>query len=106
MKEERVLSLSYGRIVVRPSDVGGGLTPASYESYQIVDPGDLIIRATDLQNDKTSLRVGLVNDRGIITSAYLCLTATDRVTPQFGYLLLHAYDVAKVLYGLGSGLWV
>src|SRR5690348_2959848 len=68
MKEKTVLSLSYGRIVVKPKDRLTGLVPESFETYQIVDPGDIVIRATDLQNDKTSLRVGFVRDRGIITS--------------------------------------
>src|SRR4051794_40290840 len=60
--ERQVLSLSYGRIVVKPTDAVGGLTPESYDTYQIVDPGDVIVRATDLQNDQTSLRVGQVRD--------------------------------------------
>src|SRR4051794_2105999 len=67
LQETTVLSLSFGRIVVKSEKVGG-LTPASYETYQIVEPGDIIIRSTDLQNDQTSLRVGLVRDKGIITS--------------------------------------
>jgi type I restriction enzyme S subunit len=104
LAEKRVLSLSYGRIVVKPQDKLRGLVPESFETYQIVEPGDLIIRATDLQNDRTSLRVGFVCDRGIITSAYLCLKGRGPLTSEFGYLLLHAYDLKKVFYGLGSGL--
>ena len=44
-----------------------GLVPESFETYQIVNPGDIVLRTTDLQNDHTSLRVGMVRDRGIIT---------------------------------------
>src|ERR1035441_8373764 len=69
LREKRVLSLSYGRIVIKSADKLHGLVPDSFETYQIVNPGDIIIRSTDLQNDWTSLRVGLVHDRGIITSA-------------------------------------
>lgn len=104
MQESKVLSLSYGRIVVKPPEKLHGLVPESFETYQIVDPGDIIIRSTDLQNDWTSLRVGLVRDRGIITSAYLCLKTTDKMMPEHGYLLLHAFDLMKVFYGMGSGL--
>src|SRR4051812_37042938 len=71
MKEKRVLSLSYGRIVIKPTEKLRGLVPESFETYQIVNPGDIVLRTTDLQNDRTSLRVGMVRDRGIITSAYL-----------------------------------
>lgn len=104
MVEKRVLSLSYGRIVIKPQEKLTGLVPESFETYQIVDPGDIIIRATDLQNDRTSLRVGEVKDRGIITSAYLCLNVHDGMVPAFGYHLIHAYDLMKWLYGYGSGL--
>lgn len=104
MREKTVLSLSYGRVVVKPPEKLHGLVPDSFETYQIVDPGNVIIRTTDLQNDRTSLRVGQVRDRGIITSAYLCLETKDQVSNEFGYQLLNAYDLLKVIYGFGSGL--
>ncbi|HEY2920179.1 MAG TPA: restriction endonuclease subunit S [Candidatus Binatia bacterium] len=104
MIEKRVLSLSYGRIVIKPEDKLHGLVPESFETYQIVNPGDIIIRSTDLQNDWTSLRVGLVRNRGIITSAYLCLKMVGLLVPEYGYLQLHAFDLMKVFYGMGSGL--
>lgn len=104
LKEQTVLSLSYGRIVIKPQDKLRGLVPESFETYQIVDPGDIIIRSTDLQNDWTSLRVGLVRNRGIITSAYLCFKTTDKLLPEYGYQMLHAFDLMKIFYGMGSGL--
>mgnify|MGYP003585303872 CR=1 FL=1 len=104
LKEQTVLSLSYGRIVIKPQDKLRGLVPESFETYQIVDPGDIIIRSTDLQNDWTSLRVGLVRDRGIITSAYLCFKTTDKLLSEYGYQMLHAFDLMKIFYGMGSGL--
>jgi type I restriction enzyme S subunit len=102
--EKTVLSLSYGRIVVRPPEKLHGLVPESFETYQIIDPDDIIVRTTDLQNDHTSLRIGQSKNRGIITSAYMCLQTTDRVSAQFGYQFLNAYDLLKIIYGFGSGL--
>lgn len=104
MVERTVLSLSYGQIVIKPEDKLHGLTPESFETYQLVFPGDIILRTTDLQNDQTSLRVGAVRTKGIITSAYLRLIAREGLIPGFGHLLLHAYDVMKIFYGYGSGL--
>jgi type I restriction enzyme S subunit len=104
MIESQVLSLSYGRIVIKPPEKLHGLVPASFETYQIVNPDDIIIRPTDLQNDWNSLRVGLTRDRGIITSAYMCLRTVEPTIPEYGYLLLHAYDLKKIFYGMGSGL--
>lgn len=104
LKESTVLSLSYGRIKVKPTDKQHGLVPESYETYQIVDEGNIIIRGTDLQNDHTSLRIGLVRNRGIISSAYLCLQCRDTVTPEYGYQILNTFDLTKAIYRYGSGL--
>ena len=103
-KVSTVLSLSYGRIVIKPEEKLHGLVPESFDTYQIVEPGNIIIRSTDLQNDRTSLRIGLVQDDGIITSAYLCLNPSEKMDSKYTYYLLHAYDLLKVYYGMGSGL--
>ena len=102
--ETTVLSLSYGQIVVKPTERLHGLVPASFETYQIIEPGDIVVRPTDLQNDWNSLRFGLSRDRGIITSAYLCFHTADALTREYGHLLLRTYDLMKVFYGLGSDL--
>ncbi len=100
----KVLSLSYGKIIVKPKEKMHGLVPASFETYQVIEKNDIIVRPTDLQNDHTSLRFGLCNEKGIITSAYLCLNRKDKLISKYGYLLLHNYDLIKIIYGLGSGL--
>jgi len=104
MKEKTVLSLSYGRIIIKPPEKLHGLVPESFETYQIVNPGDIILRTVDLQNDHTSLRIGMVRDRGIITSAYLALRATKGVSANFGFQFLTVWDASKAIYGYGSGL--
>ena len=104
IKERTVLSLSYGTIRVRQEEELHGLVPESFETYQIVEPGDIICRPTDLQNDWNSLRFGISRHKGTITSAYICLQTFPRVDTQYGHKLLHAYDLKKIFYGLGSGL--
>lgn len=103
-KEDTVLSLSYGNIIERDVEKNFGLLPESFNTYQIVNDGDLILRLTDLQNDKKSLRVGRAKQRGIITSAYLKLQSTALIDSRFAYRLLHSYDTTKVFYGMGGGL--
>ena len=102
--ENTVLSLSYGRIVIKPEEKLTGLVPESFESYQLVKPGDIVIRTTDLQNDQTSLRVGYAKDKGMITSAYLGLRCHLEINPEYVFRLLESYDALKVFYGMGSGL--
>jgi len=102
--ENNVLSLSYGRIIRRDVEDNHGLLPESFNTYQLVAAGDIILRLTDLQNDKRSLRVGLACEKGIITSAYLKLTAKQKFLDRYLYRLLHSYDTTKVFYGMGGGL--
>ena len=104
MKEKTVLSLSYGQIIIKPEEKLVGLVPESFETYQIVEPNDIIIRCTDLQNDQTSLRTGLAKDKGIITSAYLNLKVINNYSAKFLHYYLHTLDITKVLYKFGSGL--
>ncbi|WP_421234259.1 hypothetical protein [Aeromonas enteropelogenes] len=102
--ESNVLSLSYGNIVERDVETNFGLLPESFNTYQIVNPGDIILRLTDLQNDKRSLRVGRSTLQGIITSAYLKLSCSGELNDRYAYRLLHSYDTTKVFYGMGGGL--
>ena len=59
---------------------------------------------TDLQNDKKSLRQGISEERGIITSAYITIRATKKVSSRFVYYQLFGFDVNKGYYGMGSGV--
>lgn len=103
-QEENLLSLSYGKIVRKDINTSEGLLPESFNTYNIVEAGDIIIRPTDLQNDKRSLRTGLVCERGIITSAYIALKPIKALDSRFFNYQLHAYDVIKVFYNMGNGV--
>ena len=104
MQEQNLLSLSYGRIIRKDINTNGGLLPASFNTYNVVEAGDIIIRPTDLQNDKRSLRTGLVKEQGIITSAYIDLRPKDNVNSKYYHYLLHSYDIIKVFYNMGNGV--
>lgn len=103
-QENNLLSLSYGKIVRKDINTSDGLLPESFNTYNIVEAGDIIIRPTDLQNDKRSLRTGLVRERGIITSAYIDLMPIKEIDSRFFNYQLHAYDVIKVFYNMGNGV--
>lgn len=101
---QNLLSLSYGRIIRKDINTTEGLLPASFDTYQIVEDGNIVMRLTDLQNDHKSLRVGLVKEKGIITSAYVCLGVNKGVVPAYLYNVLHSYDIKKLFYSMGGGL--
>lgn len=102
--ETNLLSLSYGKIIRKDINSNGGLLPESFNTYNIIEKDDIIIRPTDLQNDKRSLRTGIAREHGIITSAYIAMKAIKSVNLEYFHYLLHAYDVMKVFYNMGNGV--
>ena len=104
MEETNLLSLSYGKVKRRDINATDGLLPASFETYNIIEPDDIVLRFTDLQNDQKSLRVGRATERGIITSAYVTVRPFDPSCSRYMYYALHAYDLRKGFYGMGAGV--
>lgn len=104
LAEQNLLSLSYGKIKRKDINTNDGLLPASFDGYNIIEAGDIVLRLTDLQNDHTSLRVGHATERGIITSAYTTLRPINPAHSRYLYYLIHAFDLKKGFYGMGSGV--
>ncbi len=101
LEEDNVLSLSYGRIKRRARN-NEGLLPESFDGYNIIEEGDVVLRLTDLQNDMVSLRVGRATERGIITSAYTTLIPS--VDSRYLFYQLASFDYWKGFYGLAGGV--
>lgn len=102
--ETNLLSLSYGKIKRKSIETTEGLLPESFETYNVIEKDDIVLRLTDLQNDHKSLRVGLSNEKGIITSAYTTLRNKSVNNPRYLYYYLHSFDIAKGFYGMGAGV--
>lgn len=104
--EKNLLSLSYGSIIRRDINTSDGLLPANFSGYNIVLPGDIVLRMTDLQNDQKSLRTGYVKEKGIITSAYITIRPKNitLINSKYIHLLLHSFDITKGFYGMGNGV--
>lgn len=103
-QEKNLLSLSYGNIIRKNINSNEGLLPESFNTYNIVEAGDIIIRPTDLQNDKRSLRTGIAKEHGIITSAYITLMPIRAINAAYYHYQLHAFDIMKVFYNMGNGV--
>lgn len=103
-QEKNLLSLSYGKIINKDINTQEGLLPKNFNNYNIVEKESIVIRPTDLQNDKRSLRTGYVNEKGIITSAYINLKPKKNINSKYFHYLLHSYDLIKVFYNMGSGV--
>lgn len=105
MKENNLLSLSYGNVIRKDITTNDGLLPESFEGYNIIEKDDIVLRLTDLQNDHRSLRTGLCKERGIITSAYCTLKKnSSKYDSRFLQYYLHSFDICKGFYGMGAGV--
>ena len=104
LQEQNLLSLSYGKIKRKNIDTTDGLLPESFDGYNIIEADDIVLRLTDLQNDHKSLRVGLAEERGIVTSAYLTIRNRSESLAKYLYYYLHSFDIAKGFYGMGAGV--
>jgi len=70
MQCDNVLSLTMRGVISRSELGEGGLLPSDYSTFQVFKKDDLVFKLIDLENYKTS-RVGLVHERGIMSSAYI-----------------------------------
>ena len=78
--------------------------PEIFSAYTVVQPGAIIINGLNLEFDFVTQRVGLVKENGIITSAYIAVTPTGMVFPEYMCYLLKSYDYCKAFHSMGRGL--
>lgn len=102
--EKNVLSLTLKGVIKNDINNPIGLTPKDYGTYQIFDNNDLVFKLIDLNNIKTS-RVGLVNERGIMSSAYLRITIiSNLIFSKYLYYWYTKLYLENVYNKLGSGV--
>lgn len=102
---KNLLSLSYGKIKRKDINTTDGLLPESFEGYNIIENGDIVLRLTDLQNDQKSLRTGIAHETGLITSAYITIRCLPKIAlPDYMHYYLHSFDTSKGFYGMGDGV--
>ena len=100
---EKFTLLTMGKSGVKPRDMdGGGKFPASFETYQTVEPNQLIFCLFDL--DETPRTLGISKDYGMITSAYDVFSTTEGNDPQFWTYFYQMIDDHKGLRPFYTGL--
>lgn len=101
--EYDLLSLTLRGIVKRDIDNPEGKFPASFETYQEVNPGEFVFCMFD--NEETPRAVGLSNLRGMITGAYDVMSLIDGgISPEFLNYYFLWIDDGKRLKPLYKGL--
>ena len=97
-----LLSMGKPGVSIRDISGGKGKFPASFEGYQIVEPGDIIFCLYDI--DETPRTVGYSELNGMITPSYTIVKCYKNVEPKFLYYIYILIDNAKGLKPFYTGL--
>ena len=96
------VSLTMNGVLPRSREATDGLQPENFDGYQLIKPGQLIFKLIDLQNVSTS-RVGLSEDLGLVSPAYIALTADRRVLPKYAYWYFMDLYNRRIFNNLSEG---
>lgn len=100
---DNVLSLTLRGVVNNNLDKPEGLVPKDYGTYQLFNKNDLVFKLIDLENVSTS-RVGLVHEKGIMSSAYIRLVTGIETYPKYAYYYYYSLYKNEVYNKIGSGV--
>ncbi|QOQ39369.1 restriction endonuclease subunit S [Trueperella pecoris] len=88
-------------VLPRSREATDGLQPESFDSYQLLKPGHLVFKLIDLQNVSTS-RVGLSEDEGLVSPAYIVVQPSKEVLPRYAYWYFMDLYFRQVFNNLGE----
>ena len=98
-----VLALTLNGVMHKDNLEARSLVPADYASYQIFYPGDLVFKLIDLENYQTS-RVGIVDEKGIMSPAYIRITASTALHTKFFYYFYFSLYLQGIYNFMGMGV--
>lgn len=104
--EKKALKFTYGTIIPKPdfdADTDEYVADTIL-NYTVVTPGVIMINCLNLNFDFVSQRIGLVKDRGAITSAYLAVKPHRDVVPEYANYQLKYFDSVKAFHNMGTGV--
>lgn len=104
LQERLLLQFKYGTIIRKASQEIKKDDEIVLAKYTVVEPNDIMLNGLNLNYDFVSQRVGIVEEKGTITSAYLALRCRDLYNPFYANYMLKALDSQKIFHGMGSGV--
>ena len=96
-----LLSLTKNGIIARDMENAKGKFPKEFDTYQVVNPGDIVFCLFDI--DETPRTVGLSSKKGMITGAYT-IFKIENINPKYLYYYYLSIDNNKKLKPLYTGL--
>ncbi len=101
---DNALQFKMGRIIRKPVKWDGDEVNETYSAYTLVHPGVIMVNGLNLEFDFVTQRVAIVEEDGIITSAYIAMQPSSSVDADYMCYLLKSYDCARALHNMGRGL--
>ncbi|WP_374366395.1 restriction endonuclease subunit S [Stutzerimonas sp.] len=98
----QLLSLTLRGVIPRDMESGKGKFPAEFDTYQVVEPDDIVFCLFDI--DETPRTVGISSDFGMITGAYTVAKTLPAADPRFIYYYYFSIDLRKGLRPFYTGL--
>lgn len=98
---EEILSLTMNGVIVRDFSLGGKV-PASFDGYQKVYPGNLLMCLFDI--DVTPRCIGLVKNNGLVSPAYSQFVLHENADAKYYYYYYLMLDFTKELLHLAKNL--
>lgn len=99
---ESILSLTMNGVIIRDLDNPVGKMPSSFDGYQFVEPGDLLLCLFDI--DVTPRCTGLVTQYGITSPAYSRYKMRQGFFNAFYNYFLTSIDDRKIFVHLSKNL--
>ena len=107
-REKKALKFTYGEIVPKANfDADNDNYVAdTILNYTIVEPGTIMLNGLNLNYDFISQRIGLVKQKGVITSAYTAFKPINmqKISSKYSTYLFKAYDNCKAFHNMGGGV--
>ena len=101
-ENENILSLTTNGVIIRDKDDNSGKLPASYDGYQIVKKGNLLMCLFDI--DVTPRCVGLIKNNGLTSPAYSQFELINGNIANYYYYYYLMVDNTKELLHLAKNL--
>ena len=100
-KNPIVLSLARAGVKIRDISNNEGQIAASYDNYNVVKPGDLLLNPMDLYS---GANCSLSEVRGVISPAYIKLRATRELNPKFYDYFFKVQYWTMAMFAHGKGV--
>lgn len=98
---EDILSLTMQGVIVRDFDLGGKM-PATFDGYQIIHPGNLLMCLFDY--DVTPRCIGYIENEGLTSPAYSQFAMEQNADAHYYYYYYLMLDFTKELLHLAKNL--